>query len=92
MEPLFEAKALVSEKYAMYHIYRISTRKYRAELILDEDGSTNGAAPTELIITKTEASWQTDNSDFEEIGVTLGTEIDVFNNGYGAILGRIDFN
>ncbi len=89
MEPLFEAKALVLDDYVLYHIFRLDTKRYRAVLIENEDGTVNDAAPAELIITKDNGSWQTEGERFEELGETIGAEIDAFNNGYGAILGRI---
>jgi hypothetical protein len=86
MEPLFEAKALYVNEYALYNIYRIAPEKYKAQLITDENDS---AAPMELLIIKSNGQWQTEDPAFNELGTTLGVEIDVFNHGYGDILGRI---
>jgi hypothetical protein len=89
MEPLFEAKAPYEDEYALYNIYRIEQEKYKAQLLFDKEGNTNPGAPMELIITKKNRKWQTEDSRFEDLATTLGVEIDAFNNGYGALLGRI---
>ncbi|MDQ6812674.1 MAG: hypothetical protein M3040_02875 [Bacteroidota bacterium] len=88
MEPLFEAKALYEDVYVLYNIFRIDQEKYKAQLLFDKDGSSS-AAPTELIVAKQNRQWQTEDLKFKELGATLGVEIDAFNNGYGALLGRI---
>jgi hypothetical protein len=89
MEPLFEAKALYADEYALYNVYRLEAEKYKAELIVDKDGSYDAAAPMELIVTKKNGQWYTEDPAFNELGATIGIEIDTFNNGYGALLGRI---
>ena len=89
MEQLFEAKAPFEDQYALYIIYRLTPQEYRAELLPDKDGEYDTAAPKELIVTKNNGNWQSDNAAFGELAKTIGVEIDVFNNGYGALLGRI---
>lgn len=89
MKPLFEAKARYADKYALYNIYRVEPGKYKAELITDENGDFDSSAPNELLLSKNDGEWQTEDATFKELGGTLGIEIDVFNNGYGALLGRI---
>lgn len=89
MEPLFQAKALWAAQYALYDIFRVDRNKYRAQLITDEDGNYDDAAPLELLITKIDGVWQTEDQTYCELAGTIGIEIDAFNNGYGAILGRI---
>lgn len=89
MEPLFEAKALYENEYALYNIYRLEVDKYKAQLITDENGNYDSASPMELIVSKQNGEWQTDDPAFHDLGCTLGIEIDAFNNGYGALLGRI---
>lgn len=87
--PLFEAKAAVLDQYALYNIFRLDSDKYRAELISDKNEEYHESAPRELIISKNNGLWQTEDKLFEELVTTIGVEIDAFNNGYGALLGRI---
>jgi hypothetical protein len=89
MEPLFEAKALYDNEYALFNIYRVEREKYKAELIDDKSEETASTAPRELILSKKDGKWHIEDSRFNELGSTLGIEIDTFNNGYGALLGRI---
>lgn len=89
MEPLFEAKALYENEYALYNIFRLERGRYKAQLITDEDGNYDAAAPMELILCKREGQWHPEDNGPNELATTLGMEIDAFNNGYGAILGRI---
>lgn len=89
MEPLFEAKALYANDYALYNIFRIGRDEYRAELIADENDNSPVSAPAELILSKNNGEWEIQDREFHELGGTLGVEIDAFNNGYGALLGRI---
>ena len=89
MEPLFEAKATVNEILTTYNIFRIDRENYKAIIVKDEDSNYNTTAPEELTLTKDDGKWKTRDNDNVELGATLGIEIDVFNNGYGALLGRI---
>lgn len=89
MEPLFEAKALFEDQYALYNVHRLTQDKYKAQLIVDEDNDAETIPPKELVLIKKAGTWQTEDDQFIELGSTIGTEIDVFNNGYGALLGRI---
>ena len=89
MEPLFEAKAAFENQEALYHIFRLSPQKYKAQLIDSEDTDPDFNAPTELIISKLNGSWESEDRSFDELGATLGGEIDMFNSGYGDMLGRI---
>ena len=89
MEPLFEAKALFEDQYVLYNIYRVEPEKYKAELIVDEAGDNETAAPRQVIVSKNNRKWETEDNTASELGATLGIEIDAFNNGYGALLGRI---
>ncbi|GEO11811.1 hypothetical protein [Segetibacter aerophilus] len=89
MEPLFEAKALYENEYVLYNIYRIERERYKAELIVNDDEEDKTTAPKELFVTKKNGKWHIEDSTFNELGLTLGIEIDAFNNGYGALLGRI---
>lgn len=89
MEPLFEAKAVFNDEYAIYNIYRVGGESYKAQLIKDEDTPSDTGAPPELLMSKLNGEWQVENATYKELATTLATEIDVFNNGYGALLGRI---
>jgi hypothetical protein len=89
MDPLFEAKALFDDQYALYNIYRIEPEKYKAERVIDEEENTDSSAPMELIVSKNNGKWETDDKSLIDLGATLGIEIDAFNYGYGALLGRI---
>jgi hypothetical protein len=89
MEPLFEAKATVNEILTAYNIYRIDQENYKAEIVKDEDSDYNTSAPEELTLTKNHGTWTTHDNNNIDLVATLGIEIDVFNNGYGALLGRI---
>ena len=89
MSPLFEAKASVQDQYALYNIFRLDLDKYKAELISDKNEEYHSSAPRELIISKNNGKWNSENQLFEDLVATIGVEIDVFNNGYGALLGRI---
>jgi len=89
MKPLFEAKALYAEEYALYNIYRLEPEKYKAQLIYDQNDNYDPLAPVELVVTKQNGQWKTHDERYSELGSTIGIEIDVFNNGYGDILGRI---
>ncbi len=88
MEPLFEAKASYNGRYQLYNVYRVEPEKYKAQLILNGDGNDTGA-PRELTIFKNNHAWHTVEENYNELGSTIGIEIDVFNNGYGELLGRI---
>lgn len=89
MEPLFEAKALYGGQYVLYNIYRLGTEKYKAQLVIDENGDNDSTAPAEFVISKNNRQWQTEDNTYEDLTTTIGVEIDAFNNGYGALLGRI---
>jgi len=89
MEPLFEAKTTFDERMTLYNIFRIGKEKYKAEMVNNKNDRHETTAPRELILTKNNYTWQTENSDYAELGATLGAEIDAFNNGYGDLLGRI---
>jgi hypothetical protein len=89
MERLFEAKARVNDQYTFYDVFRLTQDTYRAILKLDNESENENQAPQELILEKKEGKWHTEDSRFTELGATLGVEIDVFNMGYGDLLGRI---
>ncbi|MCW3114946.1 MAG: hypothetical protein JWR18_3342 [Segetibacter sp.] len=89
MEPLFEAKALFEDQYALYNVHRLGQDKYKAQLVVSEDNDDETTPPKELVLIKKGGKWQTEDSKFAELGSTIGIDIDVFNNGYGALLGRI---
>ncbi len=89
MEPLFEAKATYKKELAIFNIFRIEEDKYKAELVANEEDPYATDVPKELVIEKKSGNWQTDRESYKELGSTLGIEIDVFNNGYGDLLGRI---
>jgi hypothetical protein len=89
MEPLFEAKALVENEYALYNVYRLGPEQYKAELIITENSAVPPLAPPQLVVNKTNGQWLTEDQQFVELGTTIGVEIDVFNNGYGDMLGHI---
>lgn len=89
MEPLFEAKALYAGVYALYNIYRLGTEKYKAQLVLDQNGEFDSAAPIEFVISKNGGQWETEDNTYRDLITTIGVEIDTFNHGYGALLGRI---
>ncbi len=87
MKPLFEAKAIINARTAFYNIYRVELQKYKAKIIVKENQSHT--VPDELVLEKENGMWKTGNNDYKELGTTLGVEIDVFNNGYGDLLGKI---
>ena len=87
MDCLFEAKALFEEEYVIYYIFRAEDKKYRAELLKNEERPTS--APESIVLFKKDGEWQSEDNKHKELVSTLGIEIDVFNNGYGALLGRI---
>ena len=89
MEPLFEAKVTINEVLISYNIYRITQEKYKAELMPNHDSDTSVEAPSEFTLEKKENKWCTADGNYTDIVSTLGTEIDVFNYGYGDLLGRI---
>jgi hypothetical protein len=90
MEPLFEAKAHFDERLATYNVYRVEPQKYKAQLVAEDDEYDNNLLPpAELLLVKRDGRWETEGDQFIELVSTLGLEIDAFNNGYGAILGRI---
>ena len=87
-EPLFEAKITYNEQLELYNIFRIDGEKYKAKLV-DKNGEVISGAPKELTLFKENGKWQTDDTINDTFGSTLGMEIDVFNTGYGDLLGRI---
>ena len=89
MKILFEAKAVINKQIIFYNISRISSEKYKAELILREDVYSNSTLPDGLVLIKKNGSWQTEDNLSNELTATLGTGIDVFNTGYGDLLGKI---
>ncbi|HEX8462342.1 MAG TPA: hypothetical protein VF623_12965 [Segetibacter sp.] len=89
MEPLFEAKATINQQLTSYNIYRINQEKYKAELMLTEDAEISADVPSELTLVRKDNKWCTDDNSNPGLAATLGTEIDVFNYGYGDLLGRI---
>ena len=88
MEQLFEAKAIINEETLLYNIFEMPPEKYRAEIVLKENNNDT-AAPAELILIKNNETWQSEDNTYPELSAILGAEIDVFNNGYGDLLGRI---
>lgn len=89
MELLFEAKAIINEETFLYNIFRMPPEKYKAEMVLEENNDTDTTFPAELVLIKKNETWQAEDKAYPELSATLGTEIDVFNNGYGDLLGRI---
>ena len=89
MQPLFEAKATFDERITVYNIFRIGPEKYKAQIVIDEGAKNEATAPAEMILTKDQGTWHIEDNNYDELGATLGAEIDVFNNGYGELLGRI---
>ena len=89
MKILFEAKAIINNQIIFYNIFRIQSEKYKAEMVLREDIESNPTLPAELVLIKKNGTWETEDKKNTELSVTLGTEIDVFNYGYGDLLGRI---
>ena len=89
MEPLFEAKATFDGRLRVYNIFRTSPESYKAQFVPGEDDEEATTAPAELLLTRDNGSWQTEDNKYNDLGSTLGIEIDVFNNGYGDLLGRI---
>lgn len=89
MEPLFEAKATFNEQITIYNIYRIHPEKYKAQIVLKESTKSDKDAPSELVLFKKNGTWQAEDNTNLELSTTLGIEIDVFNHGYGDLLGRI---
>lgn len=87
MELLFEAKAITNEQTILYNIFRLQPEKYKAEIILEENADTT--SPAGLVLIKNNETWQSEDNTYSELSATLGAEIDVFNNGYGDLLGRI---
>lgn len=92
MEPLFEAKARFNEAIVSYNIFRIDNDNYEASLLSPEDANFPTSAPGRLKLTKTREEWLIDDEAHKQLGATLGIEIDVFNTGYGDLLGRIGVN
>jgi hypothetical protein len=88
MKPLFEAKATFNKQRTFYKIFRLHPEKYKAQIVAKES-AYNTTAPEELVLIKNNGTWQTEDSTHKELSSTLGIEIDVFNNGYGDVLGRI---
>ncbi len=87
MELLFEAKAITNEQTILYNIFRLQPEKYKAEIILEENADTS--SPAELVLIKNNETWQSEDNSHPQLCATLGAEIDVFNHGYGDLLGRI---
>ena len=56
----------------------------------DDEGFNSTEAPTELIVEKKDGMWYTEDKGHNKLASTLGAEIDVFNYGYGDLLGRIE--
>lgn len=88
MAPLFEAKATFKEQLETYNIYRLELEKYKAELVGSSAGQ-DPELPKQVILTKENGSWKTGDGFNTAFAKVLGTEIDVFNTGYGDLLGRI---
>ena len=89
MEPLFEAKARVNEQLTLFNVYRLTPDKYRVELKANEDYDYTNNPPQEVILEKKDGQWVAENYQYNELGKTICVEIDVFNIGYGDLLGRI---
>lgn len=89
MELLFEAKAIINEETLLYNIFEAQPEKYKAEIVLKENIDSNTNAPDELILIKNNKTWQSEDNTYPELSAALGAEIDVFNDGYGDLLGRI---
>ncbi len=89
MELLFEAKAIINEETILYNIFRLQPEKYKAEIVLDENTDADTTSPAELILIKNSETWQSEDNTYLELSLALGAQIDVFNNGYGDLLGRI---
>ena len=89
MERLFEAKATFNDQLISYNIFRLGTDQYKATLMTAEDANFPTSAPAEILIEKKAGQWQSSDQVHKELSATLSIEIDVFNNGYGDLLGRI---
>ncbi len=89
MELLFEAKAITNEQKTLYNIFRLQPERYKAEMILEENADIDKTSPSELILIKNNETWQSEDDTYPELSAALGAEIDVFNYGYGDLLGRI---
>jgi len=89
MSPLFQAKVLYRDEYILYDIFRTGAEDYIAKHVRGEDEQTQSEAPPQLAISKSSGVWKTEGSSDNTLCTTLGLEIDVFNNGYGDLLGRI---
>jgi hypothetical protein len=89
MEPLFEAKATYNEQLTLFNVFRLAANKYKVERKIDGETNDAGSGPTQLTLEKTGGQWITDDANYTDLGCTIGTEIDVFNIGYGDLLGHI---
>jgi len=87
MELLFQAKAIINEDTVLYNIFRLESEKYKAEIVLEEN--TDTTFPERLILMKNNETWQSEDKAYPQLSAILGDEIDVFNYGYGDLLGRI---
>lgn len=87
MEPLFEAKATYNDRLETFNIFRIEPEKYHAQMVLNEND--NFITPVNITVFKKDGEWQTEDRSYSDLAATLGAEIDVFNFGYGDLLGRI---
>lgn len=56
---------------------------------MEENNDTDTTFPAELVLIKNDEIWQSEDKAYPELSSTLGDEIDVFNSGYGELLGRI---
>lgn len=89
MKVLFEAKARIKQQMVLYNIFRLQPEKYKAVIALKANTDNDQAAPSEVVLIKKNGAWQTEDNTNAVLAGTLGIEIDVFNNGYGDLLGRI---
>ena len=89
MTLLFQAKATFNRRLTFYNIFRLQAEKYKAEIVLKENTGNKTTVPGELVLIKNNGTWQTEDNSHTELSTVLGAEIDVFNYGYGDLLGRI---
>ena len=89
MNLLFEAKVVINNQIIFYNIFRLQPNRYKAEIVLKEDTDENVSLPDKIILIKHNETWYTEDNKTTDLSTTIGAEIDVFNTGYGDLLGRI---
>ena len=89
MEPLFEAKATYNEALTFFNVYRLTADKYKVERKDVAETNIASDVPEQLTLEKAGGQWIIDDAQYTDLGCTIGSEIDVFNIGYGDLLGHI---